>query len=78
MLIDMHEGARLGEHRTDSRISIQVLAGKVSVTLPAGSYEVAAGQLLAVTGCMKQEIEAALGSRAAHHGPASRSTGGMP
>ncbi len=58
VLIDMHEGARLGEHRTDSRISIQVLTGKVSVTLPTGSYSVGAGQLLAVDECIPHDVVA--------------------
>jgi quercetin dioxygenase-like cupin family protein len=58
VLIDMHEGARLGEHRTASRISIQVLTGNVSVRLPGRSYAVAAGQLLAVDESIPHDVEA--------------------
>jgi quercetin dioxygenase-like cupin family protein len=58
VLIDMKEGARLGEHQTDSRISIQVLTGKVSVRLPGGSHAVAAGQLLAVDESLPHDVEA--------------------
>lgn len=57
VLIDMHAGARLGEHRTDSRISIQVLTGKVAVHLPGHSYAVASGQLLAVDKCLPHDVE---------------------
>src|SRR5512144_1418999 len=58
VMIDMHEGARLGEHQTDSRISIQVLTGRVSVRLPGASYAVAAGQLLAVDESIPHDVEA--------------------
>jgi quercetin dioxygenase-like cupin family protein len=58
VLIDMHEGARLGEHRTDSRFSIQVLTGKVSVRLPHGDHPVSAGQLLAVDEGIPHDVEA--------------------
>ncbi len=58
VLIDMHAGARLGEHRTDWRISIQVLTGKVSVHLPGRSYGVASGQLLAVDDSIPHDVEA--------------------
>ncbi|HET7752687.1 MAG TPA: cupin domain-containing protein [Anaeromyxobacteraceae bacterium] len=58
VLIDMHQGARLGEHQTDSRISIQVLTGKVSVRLPGKSHAVAAGQLLAVDESLPHDVEA--------------------
>jgi quercetin dioxygenase-like cupin family protein len=58
VLIDMHEGARLGEHRTDSRISIQVLTGRISVQVPGGSYAVAAGQLLALDESLSHDVEA--------------------
>lgn len=58
VLIDMHEGARVGEHQTDSRISIQVLTGKVSVHLPGGSYALTAGQLLALDESIPHDVEA--------------------
>ena len=58
VLIDMHEGARLGEHQTDSRISIQVLTGKVSVRLSGTSHALAAGQLLAVDESIPHDVEA--------------------
>ncbi len=58
VLIDMHEGARLGEHRTGLRIAIQVLAGRLSVTIPGRSYGVGAGQLLAVDESIPHDVEA--------------------
>ncbi len=58
VLIHMQEGARLGEHQTDSRIAIQVLTGKVSVRLPGGSHAVAAAQLLAVDASLPHDVEA--------------------
>ncbi len=58
VLIEMHEGARLGEHRTDSRISIHVLTGTISVIIPGRSYVVRAGHLLAVDESIPHDVEA--------------------
>ncbi len=58
VLVDMHQGARLGEHRTDSRFSIQVLTGRISVSLPGRSYAIGEGQLLAVDESIPHDVEA--------------------
>ncbi len=58
VLIDMREGARLGEHRTGLRISIQVLTGRISVSLPGRSHVVRAGQLLALDESIPHDVEA--------------------
>lgn len=58
VLIDMHEGARVGEHQTESRISIQVLTGKVSVHLPGASHSLEAGHLLAIDESIPHDVEA--------------------
>ncbi len=58
VLIDMQRGGRLREHRTRSRISIQVLAGRISVSVPGTRHEVRSGQLLAVDECIPHDVEA--------------------
>ncbi len=58
VLVDMHDGARLGEHRTRSRISIHVLSGRISVIVPGRSYEVSTDQLLAVDESISHDVEA--------------------
>jgi quercetin dioxygenase-like cupin family protein len=58
VLIDMHEGARLGEHRTVARISIQVLTGRVRVELSGELRELAAGHLLAIDEAINHDVEA--------------------
>ncbi len=58
VLIDMHEGARLGEHRTGSRISIQVLTGRISVSVPGRNCTLRAGQLLAVDESLPHDVQA--------------------
>ncbi len=58
VLIDMRRDGRLREHRTGSRISIQVLAGRISVSVPGKTYDVRSGQLLAVDESIPHEVEA--------------------
>lgn len=58
VLIDLHEGARLGEHRAVSRISIQVLTGRVRVELPGETRDLAAGRLLAIDEAILHDVQA--------------------
>lgn len=58
VLVEMREGSRLGWHRTTSRISIQVIAGAVSVLVPGTHHLVSAGQLLAIEGEIPHQVEA--------------------
>ena len=58
VLIDMRSGARLVEHRTPSRLSIQVLTGRVSVSVPGGNHLLAAGRLLALDESIPHDVEA--------------------
>ncbi len=58
VLVDMHAAARMGEHRTGSRVSIQVLTGRVRVVIPGRVLEVPAGQLVALDASMPHDVEA--------------------
>jgi quercetin dioxygenase-like cupin family protein len=58
VLVDMNTGARMADHRTDSRVSIHVLTGKVSVGVDGGRRTLTAGHLLALDGCLPHEVEA--------------------
>lgn len=46
VLIVMRAGARLHEHKTDNRISVQTLTGHVQLNLPNGVIDLRAGHLL--------------------------------
>jgi quercetin dioxygenase-like cupin family protein len=59
VLIDMKAGARLHEHRTSSRISIQVLSGTVRLIIPGQDLELTAGRLVALDESIPHDVEAA-------------------
>ncbi len=58
VLIDMHVKGHLKEHQTDSRISIQVLTGKISVRLPGATHVIEAGKLLSIDQSIAHDVEA--------------------
>jgi quercetin dioxygenase-like cupin family protein len=58
VLIDLNVGARLGEHRAVSRMSIQVLTGRIRVELPGDQRELEAGHLLAIDEQIPHDVEA--------------------
>lgn len=58
VLVDMQAGTRLREHRTSSRISIQVLSGKVRVVIPGQDLELAAGRLVALDESIPHDVQA--------------------
>lgn len=58
VLIVLKSGARLHEHRTVGRMSLQVLSGLVRVGLPERSYFLPRGQMLALERCLPHDVEA--------------------
>ena len=58
LLISMESGARMEEHHSDGRVSIQVLEGTVRVRIQQQVREVSAGNLLAIDRSIKHDVEA--------------------
>jgi quercetin dioxygenase-like cupin family protein len=58
LLIAMEAGARMEQHHSDGRISIQVLEGSVRMLVQQQVKELAAGQLLAMDRSIKHDVEA--------------------
>lgn len=58
VLMALKAGARLDEHRADGEISIQVLAGRLTLAVGDEQIELAPGQLLALTGGVPHDVEA--------------------
>src|SRR5512138_773769 len=58
VLVEMRAGSRLGWHRTTSPVSIQVIAGALSVLVPGARHLVSAGQLLAIDAEIPHQVEA--------------------
>lgn len=48
VLITMKDGSTWGDHKTSSRISVQVLRGHIRFHTPNSTFELHAGQLLAL------------------------------
>lgn len=49
---------RVNEHRTDARISIQTLMGRVRLHLPGRTVELGAGEILALDSAVPHDVEA--------------------
>src|SRR5262245_44468549 len=58
LLLAMESGARMEEHHSDGRISIQVLEGSVRMRVQQQVKEVSTGQLLAMDRSIKHDVEA--------------------
>src|SRR5207253_5085337 len=58
LLIAMESGARMEEHHSDGRISIQALEGSVRISVQGQVREVSAGNLLAIDRSIKHDVEA--------------------
>ena len=54
----MKPGSRMHEHRTDARISIQAVMGRIKLHLPQRTIELSAGQLLALDSEVPHDVEA--------------------
>lgn len=57
VLIVMKAGGRLEEHRTEGRISVQTLAGRIRFTTAERSVELAAGQMLTLDHDIPHDVE---------------------
>jgi len=51
-------GAHVNEHRTDARISIHTVMGKIKLRLPQSTVELTTGQLLALDSEVPHDVEA--------------------
>jgi quercetin dioxygenase-like cupin family protein len=58
VLILMKAGALMQEHRTDARISIHALSGRLVVQLPGQTVELPAGQLLVLEKSLSHDVAA--------------------
>lgn len=58
VLIIMNTGARVHEHRTEGRISVQCLAGCIRFRTAEQSVELSAGQMLTLESDIPHDVEA--------------------
>src|SRR5437764_8497912 len=58
LLIAMQAGARMKEHHSDGRISVQVLRGAIRIRIKGQTKELSAHQLLVVDRSIKHDVEA--------------------
>lgn len=58
VLVKMRAGTRLGPHSTRARISLQAVAGSVSVRARGASHLLAPGQLIAFDAALPHDVEA--------------------
>jgi quercetin dioxygenase-like cupin family protein len=58
VLIVMQAGARMAEHHSDGRISIQVLRGAIRARVEDYAVDLTPGQLLALDRSIKHDVEA--------------------
>jgi quercetin dioxygenase-like cupin family protein len=54
----MKPGAHVNEHRTDARISVQAVMGRIRLHLPQRTVELTTGQLLALDSEVPHDVEA--------------------
>ena len=62
LLIAIKGGSRMADHQTTASASIHALSGRLSLHLPDRTVELAAGQLLALGGGLRHDVEAAIDS----------------
>lgn len=62
VLIVMKSGGRLEKHRTEGRISVHTLNGRIRFTTAARSVELGAGQMLTLEHDIPHDIEAVVDS----------------
>jgi quercetin dioxygenase-like cupin family protein len=58
VLMALKAGARLQEHHASGPISVQAIEGRLRVRLAAESFELTAGQLLALESGIRHDVEA--------------------
>jgi quercetin dioxygenase-like cupin family protein len=62
LLIVMKAGSRMAEHQATASASIHALSGQLQLHLPDRTVELRAGQLLALGGGLRHDVEAAIDS----------------
>lgn len=58
VLMLLRAGHTIAAHRTDGRIAIQVISGRVRVRVEGERFELATGRLLAVESALEHDVEA--------------------
>jgi quercetin dioxygenase-like cupin family protein len=58
VLISMEPGAHMKEHHADGTISIQVLKGRIRVTIHGKPHELSVGTLFTLAGSIRHDVEA--------------------
>jgi quercetin dioxygenase-like cupin family protein len=58
VLITMEAAARMKEHHADGTISIQVLKGRIRVTIHGKPHELSVGTLFTLAGSIRHDVEA--------------------
>lgn len=58
VLVALKRGANMGEHKTDHRITVHSLSGRVRVKLPSQEVDLPAGSLLTMSGAIPHDVEA--------------------
>ena len=58
VLVTMEAGARMKEHHADGTISIQVLKGRIRVTIHGKPHELSTGTLFTLAGSIRHDVEA--------------------
>jgi len=57
VLIAMKEGGKLVEHRTEGRISVHTLEGKIRFRVSEQTIELPAGHVLSLESCIPHDVE---------------------
>ena|ERR1700694_2001681 len=57
VLIAMEPAARMKEHHADGTISVQVLKGRIRISIEDKTYDLRAGNLLTLGASIKHEVE---------------------
>lgn len=58
VLVAMKKGTRMMRHQTAAAVSIQVLSGRVQVSVDTATFELASGSLLALDRLLPHDVEA--------------------
>jgi quercetin dioxygenase-like cupin family protein len=58
VLISLERGARMNEHHADGTISVQVLKGKIRLSVDGKGHELSVGSLLTLGASIKHDVEA--------------------
>lgn len=59
VLVVMNTGGKLVQHRTEGRISVQALSGRISFRTPDQAIDLSAGEMLTLEGDIVHDVESA-------------------